>query len=66
MRGPLEFAVRYVKTGRLDDINGKAKAGGKTQDGTGVAGNVRLIEGYVRCLAMATVVFFGFSSKRHS
>jgi hypothetical protein len=45
--GPPEVAVGEVETGRLDDVDGDAEAGGEPQDGSRVAGNVGLVEG--RC-----------------
>ncbi len=43
--GPPEVAVGEVETGRLDDVDGDAEAGGEPQDGSRVAGNVGLVEG---------------------
>jgi hypothetical protein len=44
--GAFQVAVGDVEAGRLDDIDGKAEAGGKAQDRAGVARNIRLIERY--------------------
>lgn len=43
--GALEIAVGKIKTGRLYDVDRKAKAGGEPQDRSGIAGDVGLVEG---------------------
>ncbi len=42
--GAFQVAVGNVEAGGLDDVYGNSKAGGKTQDRAGIAGDVGLIE----------------------
>ena len=43
--GAAERAVGQVEACRLDHVDGKAQTGGQAQDRSGIAGNIRLVEG---------------------
>ena len=43
--GTAQRPVRHVEACRLDDVDGDAETGAEAQDRSGIAGNVRLIEG---------------------
>lgn len=42
--GPLQVPVGQVETRRLDQVDGEAEAGGETEYGPGISGNVWLVE----------------------
>ncbi|QTK80868.1 hypothetical protein AT6N2_C3409 [Agrobacterium tumefaciens] len=48
--GPFQIAIRNVETCWLDDIDAETEAGGQPQDGSGIAGNIGLVEGDPDCL----------------
>ena len=53
--GALERAVGKVEAGRCDDVDAQAEAGGGSDDGAGIAGNVRLEKGDAQLLAHGAI-----------
>lgn len=55
--GPLQRPVRQVEARRLDDVDAEPKAGSEAQDCTGIAGDIRLVEGDAQIVLHFEVLF---------